>query len=138
MSEQVAKLVTDLIAAWNAHDIDRIAAFYAENYEGIDVAYPKPRQNREDIRQTMSLYIHAFPDLCFTVEELVVQDSQAAVAWIGRGTHLGRIMNIPPTGREIMVRGTSFFTIKDWQITRSLHMWDVAGILRSMGLLPEL
>ncbi len=138
MSEQVAQLVTNLIAAWNAHDVDHLAAFYAEEYEGVDVAYAKPRQGPNDIRQTMSLYLQAFPDLRFTIEELVVQDNRAAVAWIGRGTHRGKLMNIPPTGREIVVRGTSFFTVKDCQIIRGLHIWDMAGVLRSMGLLPEL
>ncbi|MBI1876929.1 MAG: ester cyclase, partial [Chloroflexi bacterium] len=111
---------------------------YAEDYEGVDVAYATPRQGRDNIRQTMSLYLQAFPDLSFTIEELVVQDNHAALAWIGRGTHQGKIMNIPPTGREVMVRGTTFFTIHNCQITHGLHVWDVAGVLRSIGLLPEL
>ncbi len=138
MSEQVARLVTDLLDAWNAHELDRIAAFYAPEYEGVDVAYPTPRRGREEIRQTMALYLQAFPDLRFTVESLIVQDNRAALAWIGRGTHLGRIMNIPPSGREVMVRGTTFFTVQNCQIIAGLHVWDVAGVLRAIGLLPEL
>lgn len=138
MSETVTQLVTDLIAVWNAHDVDRIATFYAETYEGVDVAYAKPRRSRDDIRQTMRVYLQAFPDLSFTIEELVVQDNRAAVAWIGQGTHQGRLLNIPATGREITVRGTTFFTIQNCQIIHSLHVWDLAGALRAIGLLPEL
>ena len=138
MSEQTTRLITDLVDAWNAHDLDRIAAFYAPDYEGVDVAYPTPRRGREDIRQTMALYLQAFPDLRFNVESLIVQDNRAALAWIGRGTHQGKLMNIPPTGREITVRGTTFFTIQNCQISHGLHVWDVAGALRAIGLLPEL
>jgi steroid delta-isomerase-like uncharacterized protein len=138
MSETVRQLVTDLIAAWNDHDVDRIVTFYAEVYEGVDVAYAQPRRSRDDIRQTMRVYLQAFPDLSFTIEELVVQDYRAAVAWIGRGTHQGRLLNIPPTGREVIVRGTTFFTVKNCQIIHSLHIWDLAGALRAIGLLPEL
>jgi hypothetical protein len=57
---------------------------------------------------------------------------------VGRGTHEGKVMNIPPSERPIELWGTSFFTVNNGQITYSLHIWDVAGLLRSIGLLPEL
>lgn len=138
MSQETTRLVTDLLDAWNSHDLDRIVSFYAPEYEGIDVAFAAPRRGREDIRQTMALYLQTFPDLHITQESLVVQDNRAALAWIGRGTHQGRLMNIPPTGREVKIRGTTFFTIHGGQITHSLFVWDVAGALRAIGLLPEL
>jgi steroid delta-isomerase-like uncharacterized protein len=138
MSEQTTRLVTDLLDAWNAHDLDRMVAFYAPDYEGVDVAYASPRRGREDIRQTMTLYLQAFPDLHFVIESLIVQDNRAALAWIGQGTHQGRLMNIPPTGRVVKIRGTTFFTIQNCQIVHGLHVWDVAGALRAIGLLPEL
>jgi steroid delta-isomerase-like uncharacterized protein len=138
MSEEITRLITDLVEAWNAHDLDRTVALYAPEYEGVDVAYPTPRRGREDIRQTMARYLQAFPDLHITIEALVVQDNHAALAWIGRGTHLGKMMNIPPTGREVAVRGSTFFTIHNYQIIHGLHIWDLAGALRAIGLLPEL
>lgn len=138
MTEEIARLVTDLIAAWNAHDVEGIAQFYAEDFEGVDVAYAAPSRGRDDIRHTMSRYLVAFPDLQFNIKDLVVQENKASLAWIGRGTHQGKVMNIPPTGRKIEIWGTSFFTIHNGQITYSLHIWDVAGLLRSLGLLPEL
>jgi hypothetical protein len=47
-------------------------------------------------------------------------------------------MNIPPTGRSVEIRGVSMLTIKDNQVQRGLYIWDVAGLLRALGLLPEL
>jgi len=47
-------------------------------------------------------------------------------------------MNIPPTGRAVAVRGTSVLTVEDGKIKRAFRIWDVAGLLRSIGLLPEL
>jgi steroid delta-isomerase-like uncharacterized protein len=138
MLTSTTQLITDLITAWNNHDVETIAALYAPDYHGVDVAYATPRQGRADMSQTMSRYLLAFPDMHFIVEELVVQDNRAALAWIGRGTHRGKLMNIPPTGRVVEVRGSSFFTVANGQITHSLHIWDVAGALRAIGLLPEL
>jgi hypothetical protein len=47
-------------------------------------------------------------------------------------------MNIPPTGRQVQVRGVSIIEVKDGLIVRGQYIWDLAGMLRHMGLLPEL
>jgi hypothetical protein len=47
-------------------------------------------------------------------------------------------MKIPATGRKVVVQGMSMLTLRDGKITRGLHVWDVAGLLRAMGLLPVL
>jgi steroid delta-isomerase-like uncharacterized protein len=60
------------------------------------------------------------------------------MAWIARGTQQGTLMNIPPTGRAVEVQGMTLFTVQDGQIARSQSVWDLAGMLRAIGLLPEL
>lgn len=137
-NEAMISLVTDLSAAWNAHDIERALTFYAPDYIGIDVGEATPQRGPEGIRQTVSRYLQAFPDLRFRLETTIIQEENAAVAWMAQGTHRGKLMNIPPTGRLIQVRGVSLLTMKRGKVSRGLYIWDVAGLLRSLGLLPEL
>ena len=47
-------------------------------------------------------------------------------------------MNIPPTGHKVEVRGVSMIGIENGLIVRAQYIWDLAGMLRHMGLLPEL
>jgi hypothetical protein len=47
-------------------------------------------------------------------------------------------MNIPPTGHKVQVRGVSIIDVEDGLIVRGQYIWDLAGMLRHMGLLPEL
>lgn len=47
-------------------------------------------------------------------------------------------MNIPATGRSVKVRGVSMMTIAGGPIQRTWRVWDLAGLLRTLGLLPEL
>ena len=63
---------------------------------------------------------------------------RVVVVWTARGTHLGALMNIPASGRMVTVRGVSAFRLRDGQITQAEYIWDVAGMLRDIGLLPEL
>jgi steroid delta-isomerase-like uncharacterized protein len=138
MNESVKTLVDDLISAWNDHDPDRVAAFCCPEYEGQDVSEAKPQQGPDDMRNTVLRYVTAFPDLRFTGNDVVVQDDQVVLSWTAHGTHCGPLLNIPPTGRTIDIRGVSMLTIRNGKVARGFYLWDVAGMLRSIGLLPEL
>ena len=138
MPEGLAQLVAELVQAWNAHDLDRVAALYAPEYEGEDVAEPTRLCGPLGIREAAGRYLRAFPDLHLTVEHTVVEGSQAAIAWTVRGTHDGPLLRIPPTGRVVVVKGMSMLTARDGRLTGGLYVWDVAGFLRAIGLLPEL
>ncbi len=131
-------LLNDLLTAWNAHDVERVVACYALDYEGIDVSQAVPQVGIAGIRLTAELYMQAFPDLCFTTVQQVVEGNQVSWAWRSLGTHLGTLMNIPPTGRIVSVYGVSLLTLHNDKVQRGLYVWDVAGLLREIGLLPEL
>ncbi|MSP12069.1 MAG: ester cyclase [Chloroflexi bacterium] len=138
VSDQIAKLVTALLEAWNTHDIDHISTFYAPEYVGIDVADAQPQSGIGGIRHMLQRYFHAFPDMHFSLDATVTEDERVALFWTAHGTHQGKLMNIPPTGREIRVRGVSYLTVKQGKICHAEYIWDVAGLLRAIGLLPRL
>jgi steroid delta-isomerase-like uncharacterized protein len=134
----IGQLVEDLLDAWNAHDTGRITTFYAPEYEGVDVGEAEPQRGPQAISRSVDRYLRAFPDLRFVEEDVVVQGHRAVLVWTAHGTHGGKLMHIPPTGRKIAVRGISVLTIENGKITRGLYVWDAAGLLRAIGLLPEL
>ena len=137
-TKAIAQFVTELLEAWNAHDPERVAAFYAQTYEGTDVGEASPLRGPEAVRQMVIRYLRAFPDLKFTQEEIIVQGQRAALVWKARGTHRGPLMNIPATNRPTEIRGMSLLAVEDGKIAHEMSIWDVAGFLRSIGLLPEL
>ena len=54
------------------------------------------------------------------------------------GTHEALFLNVPTTHQPVSVSGTGLFTVEDEQITHAVHLWDLAGLMRSAGLLPDL
>jgi steroid delta-isomerase-like uncharacterized protein len=138
LSAGIDQLVVQLTEAWNSHDADGVAALCAEDFEGVDVAEAMPLHGREDVRQGAARYLHAFPDLRFVAEEVVVEGDRVAVAWRAQGTHRGPLMKIPATGRTVVIRGASLLTVREGKFVRGLSIWDVAGLLRGLGLLPDL
>ena len=133
-----ARVAEDLIAAWNAHDVDRVMSHYAPHYEGIDVGQAHPEHGLDGKRNAVLMYLRAFPDLNFSVEQVVIQGSEVAVRWTASGTHHGSFMHIPQTGRSMRTRGVSMLTLDGGKVVKAVYIWDVAGLLREIGLLPEL
>ena len=124
--------------AWNSHDIEKVLSFYAPDYIAEDVGQASPLRGGEEMRTMLKHYWQAFPDLKFKIIHTLVDGSRIAILWIGEGTHRGTIMNIPPTGHQVQVRGVSIIDVEDGLIVRGQYIWDMAGMLRHMGLLPEL
>ena len=69
---------------------------------------------------------------------MVAEENRIAISWLAEGTHQGQIMHIPPTGHKVEVKGMSVIDVEDGLIVRGQYIWDLAGMLRHMGLLPEL
>lgn len=132
------EVARSLMTAWNAHDARAVAACYAADFVGDDIALAEPQHGPEDIRRLTLYYLRAFPDLEATVDAKAIDGDVVVLVWTLTGTHRGTFMNIPPTGRPTSVRGTTYLTIRDGLIRQATRIWDLAGLLRCMGLLPEL
>jgi steroid delta-isomerase-like uncharacterized protein len=131
-------LIYDLIHALNKHDLERIIGFYALDYEGSDVAQAGSQRGIEAVRKSLTRCFEAFPDLYFAVERTVIETNCVALFWTAVGTHHGIFMKIPPTGRKVKLRGVSLLILKDGKVVHAQRIWDLAGLLRDVGLLPEL
>jgi steroid delta-isomerase-like uncharacterized protein len=137
MSTTNHQLATDLMAAWNAHDVERVTLLHAVDFVGVDVSRARNLQGQDAFRASVQRFLAAFPDLYFR-SELLVEGNRVAIIWELHATHKGHFMNIPPSGHSFAVRGVSTLTIANEQIVHGMYIWDVAGFLRAVGLLPEL
>lgn len=130
--------IQDLINAWNNHDLETLVALHAADYEGRDVSQPGVIRGLSEVRAYLERYLKAFPDIELTPEDVLIDGEAVALLWQARGTHQGALMHIPATGRKVAVRGVSMITYREGKIWRGWTIWDVAGWLRGIGLLPEL
>jgi predicted ester cyclase len=64
----------------------------------------------------MAAFRTAFPDLHFTIEDMVAEGDEVVVRWSLRGTRLGNYQGHPPTGKPVSVTGISRF---GWRTAKS-------------------
>jgi steroid delta-isomerase-like uncharacterized protein len=136
--ERVTEILHTLVEGWNNNDVHAVVGLYAKDFIEEDIGLATPTRGVETIRLIMRIYRRAFPDLHIEADDLVIQGDCAAFSWILTGTHRGTIMNIPPTGRRVRLRGISMIHFENGFVVRAVRVWDLAGMLRTFGLLPEL
>jgi steroid delta-isomerase-like uncharacterized protein len=95
-------------------------------------------QGLEEVKQYLSMYISAFPDLNVTVEDVIAEGEQVVTRWTIRGTHQGEIEEFgPPTGKQIELEGITIHRIEDGKIAEEWERFDNLSIMQQLGLVPE-
>ena len=90
----------------------------------------------EGARQTLGMFLSAFPDLHFTVEDLVAEGDKVVARATLSGTQQGTFMGIPATGRHVTITGID---INRFEGGKSVEHWvemDTLGLMQQLGVIP--
>jgi steroid delta-isomerase-like uncharacterized protein len=120
----------------NQRNLDALEEFYA-----ADAVWHEPDQELqglEEIRQYVDLYFGAFPDVNFTVEDVIAEGDKVVTRWTVRGTHQGETEEFgPPTGRQIELEGLTLHRLEGGRIVEEWERFDNLSFLQQLGLAPE-
>jgi len=119
---------------WSKGNVDLIDQLVAANYTNHDPAGPMPGNGRDGLKQHVTAYRTAFPDLTFTVDDIVAEDNKVTARWTARGTHSGTLLGIAPTGKEITTEGISVLRVANGKIAENWVNWDALGLMQQLGL----
>jgi len=123
--------------AWNAHDPDSFVKLIADDFVSESDTLPTPLRGRDGARQSMQMYIKAFSDLHFDIEQMIASGEYVITRWHGTGTHKGELMGIPASGRRGEgIHGCNITEYRGGKIVREWVYWDVATLLRQIGAMP--
>ena len=133
----------DLVHAWvealNRHDPQGVADAYLEDAVSRDMGRDMALLGREAIVESLATYVAAFPDIQWQISRLGIDTDNDVVymEWHAMGTHLGPYHGVAATGRQIEVDGCHAFTMSpEGRILSDKGYWDVASLLRQLGITP--
>jgi steroid delta-isomerase-like uncharacterized protein len=118
---------------FNAHDADRIDAYFTEGYAHDGPVEP----GREGFKEFMRDVFAAFPDLHGTIDEIVTDGSRVACRSTWTGVQRGELLGIPATGRAVAYRVIEIFRIEDGRIAGHAQQADTLTMLTQLGVLAE-
>jgi len=93
--------------------------------------------NPDGLKGFAATFRGAFPDWHSTFEELVAEGDRVAERWTGRGTHLGELQGIPPTGKRVEAPGSVFYRIIGGKIVEFRGQLDMMRIMQQLGVIPS-
>jgi ketosteroid isomerase-like protein len=93
---------------WNAHDVDVLMSFMADDCVFESIAGPEPcgtrHTGRERVREAFARIFANFPDVAFRDARHFVAGDRGASEW--------RFVGTSPDGRAIEVNGCDLFTFR--------------------------
>jgi steroid delta-isomerase-like uncharacterized protein len=132
------RLTADYVGAWNAHDPDAVAAFFAPSAIYDDRGASELVTGRPAIRAHVDAVMTGFPDLRFEITRVAHGDGFSAGEWRARMTHGGRFLGLAATGRRAESAGVDVATLDaGGLITHLVSYYDGAALMRDLGLLPR-
>jgi uncharacterized protein (TIGR02246 family) len=102
--EAIPTVIDRLIDATNAHDVDAIAACFAEDYVNRTPVHPsRGFKGRQQVRRNWVQILDAVPDISCVVTRRALLSDDVWTEWEHRGTR--------PDGAPHLMRGVIIFTV---------------------------
>jgi steroid delta-isomerase-like uncharacterized protein len=120
---------------FNAGNMDLINGLFAPNFVDHDPVNPLP--GLEGVRQVVTMYRTAFPDLYITVEDWIAEGDKVVTRFMAQGTHQGPLMGMPPTQRRVTVTGIDILGFENGKITEHWGNRDDLGMMQQLGVIPS-
>lgn len=137
---EAREVVAKATEAFNAHDQDRMRAFYADN--AVFTAPGDVRLEGPDaITEYAMSWLRAFPDAKLTAHNVLEDGNSAAEQFTFEGTHTDTLVgpegDIPATNRRLVGRGAEVFRIEGGKIVEEHLYFDQVQVMTQLGLMPE-
>ncbi len=119
----------------NTGAVERLPELLSPDYVAIDFGI----SGIEGAREHFLEFRRCYPDMVVTVEGQVAEGDIVVTWWVMRGTHLGEVAGVPPTGKPITLHGVNVQRIRNgrivehWGGSNSLEALLELGVVRWAG-----
>ena len=119
----------------NQGRLDRADDIVIEDFVELD---PLPGQapGREGLKEVIRQMRSAFPDIRWTVDEMLAEGDKVFSRFTWSGTHEGAFLGVPATGRRITVKGMVIDRLVAGKMADSRILMDSLGMMQQLGALP--
>ena len=97
---------------------------------------PQPVRGPSGYLEIIAMMRGGFPDIQWTLEEMVAEGDKIAARFTMRGTHKGMFMGVPPTGKKIAVQAVNFYRLLHGQFVEERGQPDLLGLMQQIGAYP--
>jgi len=86
----------------------------------------------QGFKERLTRLRNSFPDLSFTIETIIAEGNMVAERATLRGTHLGKFMGVPATGKQVTGNMMAFNKFADGKVIERGRIINVFGMMRQI------
>jgi steroid delta-isomerase-like uncharacterized protein len=120
-----------VIAAYNGHKLEAFDTLFTDDCalvrNGVEAV------GKEEVKKVLAKLYRAFPDIEYTIDDVIVAGNKMGLRWHGTGTHRGDYFGIPPTGRPLQYDGITLYELRGDKIARIWVSANMLGVVRDLG-----
>ena len=121
---------------WNKRRLEVVDELISPSHALNDPLASDSQVGPKLYRQRVVEFASSFPDLRFTIEDMIAEKGKVVASWTFSGTHKGEFRDIPATGKKVSVEGITIHHITNGKILDSYARWDALGLMRQLGQSP--
>jgi steroid delta-isomerase-like uncharacterized protein len=123
---------------WNRGDMSKIGELVSRDCRYHDPVFPSFTSGLEDLKQHISNCRGGFPDLRFTIDDMIAERHEVVLHWTAHGSHKGQFLGMAPTNKSATVTGTSIYKLEKDKIVEQWSDWNLLSLLEQLGLAKAL
>lgn len=81
-------------------------------------------------RTKLEQYLEAFPDLNYSIDEMICEGNRAAIRWRAKGTLSNPLWGMEPTHKEVKWHGTTWVELSENHISKA---WVVSTLAEEVA-----
>jgi predicted ester cyclase len=137
MSEDNKALVRKMLAGADANDIGVLDEVLADGYvDHNPPPFQGPGTGLPGARDGFEIATKIFSDWHHDVLAQYTDGDYVITRVVGRGTHTGEMLGIPPSNNEVSMEGIAIHRIENGKIAEHWGQVDSTGLLMQMGAFP--
>ena len=118
---------------WNQGKTERLDQYIAKDCRYRDPVFPSLAPGVESLKKHITMCRNAFPDLRFSLDDMIAERDEVVVHWTANGTQEGQFLGVAPTRKTATVGGTSIYRIKNQKIVEQAVDWNLLTLLEQLG-----
>jgi predicted ester cyclase len=127
----VLRYFEDVLNKQNLEVVDEIFSQDYKSHWLLDKE--SPTGNLQQLKTFLPAFFLAFPDLHYTVADIIAENDKVVVRLIFNATHKGEIFGVKPNGYKIdYVSEVFFFRVENGKIAEGWVQVDMYGLLRKL------
>lgn len=122
---------------WNKSNFDKLKELVSDDFV---IHFPRPGeeiQGPDNVKQFYMDFRKAFPDLHFTIIDLIAEGNKVVTYWSATGTHKGDFRGIPATGKSVTIKAMDIDKLADGKFVECWTNVDELGLMHQLGAIHE-